>query len=259
MLCRHCGSPIPEDNLYCGKCGTQIDQAVPKETTDQTAATKEVKKTPPGCLIAIFIVIGLFVLGGIICSFSTKDLENKSVSEPSEPVMTEEKRSEKLNELHEKEKVLNTYITMQEDEMEKTTWLFATGTADLELRPFGFYPYIGESKEGYHWLRLKTGFHNEDWIFFNRIIILVDDKTSEIEFNEYKDKETEVNNGIYEWIDINADNKIKLLESICNGKRAKIRFDGKYHLDFELTQKDIINVKHVLEYYKTLKEIEKLS
>lgn len=119
--------------------------------------------------------------------------------------------------------------------------------------------YIGKSKYGSPWLRLKMSYRGENWIFFEKAYLSYDGNTREIEFDKYKNKKTDNSSGyVWEWIDVLVDEKLySYLCDFANGKELKMRLSGKYTETRKLEKKEIMGLKDVLAAYKVLKDESK--
>lgn len=93
-------------------------------------------------------------------------------------------------------------------------------------------PFDSEKAQG---LRLYVMYHGDDWIFFDRVIVLIDGTPIEIEC----DPETEVfsGNGIAEFTDISVIDNPELylaLTKMTDDSIIKVRLTGKYKHDYTL-------------------------
>ena len=112
--------------------------------------------------------------------------------------------------------------------------------------------YIGQ-KEGEVWLRMVMSYYGDDWIFFKNAYLSYDGKTKDISFDEYRDKKTENDSSVWEWIDVSVDRDIlSFLKQMVNGKSVKMRLSGKYTKTRNLTTKEINGIKDVLLGYDVL-------
>lgn len=112
-------------------------------------------------------------------------------------------------------------------------------------------PFNSSKSEG---LRLSVMYHGEDWIFFDRMIILVDGEPIEIKCDP--ETETLLGNGILEFTDISILDHPKLysaLSNISENSTIKIRLVGKYKHDYTLVD----GVKNAL--VNTLKKYLELA
>lgn len=112
--------------------------------------------------------------------------------------------------------------------------------------------YMGE-KESSVWLILKMSYYGDDWIFFERAYLSYDGNTLEIPFDSYKNKKTENNTKVWEWIDVSVDSStLAFLRKMVGGKSPKMRLSGKYEKTRNLSTNEIKAIKDVLAGYDTL-------
>lgn len=140
------------------------------------------------------------------------------------------------------------------DEVEGIKWINDKATPQ-KLDAHMFYVYLGQ-RGGHTWARLYAGFVKEDWVFFNRLVINSDGAKYTIDFNSFKDKDSDVIYGgtIYEKIDIKAEPYMPLLKTISKSKKTIVRFSGKNDVyDIVLTKKQKDALKRVIRYYELVK------
>lgn len=114
------------------------------------------------------------------------------------------------------------------------------------------YAYIGKDKTT-TWLRLTMQYHGEDWIFFKNAYLSYDGNTIDIPFDEYREKETDVSDGVWEWFDVRVDeNTLSFLRKMVNGKVVKWRLSGKYTETKTFTASQIEGFKEILLAYDVL-------
>lgn len=116
-----------------------------------------------------------------------------------------------------------------------------------------FLPYIGISSSN-KWVRIRANYTDDDWIFFENLIILVDGKRYTKSFS-YSDIERDNDKGdVWEYADWTAtDTDIAMLREIANSSSTKIRFSGNYTYDLTVSSADKKAIKQVLEAYDLLK------
>lgn len=113
--------------------------------------------------------------------------------------------------------------------------------------------YIGQSKSSV-WLRLKLSYEGDSWIFFDRAFISYDGNTREIFFNQYKEKESDHDTRVWEWIDVPVTGEmLSFIRSWVEGKSVKMQLMGKYTKTRTLTNSEIRGLKDVLMAYDALK------
>jgi hypothetical protein len=114
--------------------------------------------------------------------------------------------------------------------------------------------YIGKEKTGEPWLRLKMSYQGSDWIFFERAYISYEGNTVEIKFDEYRDKKSDNDSGVWEWIDVRVTSDIlKFLEDFAQSQDAKMRLSGKYTKTRNLTKNERQGIIAVLNGYDVLR------
>ena len=112
--------------------------------------------------------------------------------------------------------------------------------------------YIGQN-EGSIWLRLRMSYEGEDWIFFEYAYLSYDGNTFNIPFDKYREKQTENDTRVWEWIDVRvSDDLLAFLKKMVNGKSIKMRLSGKYTKTRNLTTTEIKAIKDVLLAYDVL-------
>ena len=138
------------------------------------------------------------------------------------------------------------------DDINHTTWFYNpyfthyTNTNHTSI-------YMGKSESSI-WLRLKMSYEGEDWIFFDSAYLSYDGNTYYVPFDKYREKETENDTRVWEWIDVNVDeDMLSFLKKMINGKSVKMRLSGKYSHTRNLTSSEIKGIKDVLIAYDVLK------
>ena len=107
------------------------------------------------------------------------------------------------------------------------------------------------------WLCLRMSYYGDDWIFFENAYLSYDGNTKEIIFDKYKDKETDSDTEVWEWIDVPVlDDLLKFLEEMSKGKVLKMRLSGKYTKTRSLSSKEINAMKDILLAYDVLRNEE---
>ncbi len=116
--------------------------------------------------------------------------------------------------------------------------------------------YIGKSKDSV-WLRLKMSYSGDDWIFFKNAYLSYDGNTHEIDFDQYRDKKSDNDSSVWEWIDVSVDSSLlAFLREMVNGTRIKMRLSGKYEKTRNLSTNEINAIKAVLLAYDVLEKGE---
>ncbi|MDZ7794888.1 MAG: hypothetical protein U5P10_14710 [Spirochaetia bacterium] len=150
------------------------------------------------------------------------------------------------------------YIRSRYDEMQEVT--FHSSRRDTSTRTnrgyFSIDFYIVESdKTDSTYFRFRANYRGESWIFYKKITLLGSNGVKlEIEPDEYREKETEVETGgVREWSDsyLSDSYNDKILE-LAEAETVKVRFDGKYRIDFEMTEKQRAALKEIVSLYEHL-------
>ena len=120
--------------------------------------------------------------------------------------------------------------------------------------------YIGKKEKRKPWLALSINyFTKKDWLFIQRVEIIVDEKTFEIEEytpGEFNSKEE--SEGKREWIDrVIKGLDMPMIKAIVSGKKAEIKFVGKDDLDTRtISKEEKESIKNVLEAFEALEKTE---
>lgn len=119
--------------------------------------------------------------------------------------------------------------------------------------------YIGQSESSL-WLRLMMSYEGDDWIFFESAYLSYDGNTYYVPFDKYREKETENDTRVWEWIDVSVDDELlSFLKKMVNGKSVKMRLTGKYSKTRNLSSTEIKAIKDVLLAYDVLKNEKRLT
>ena len=119
--------------------------------------------------------------------------------------------------------------------------------------------YIGQSESSL-WLRLMMSYEGDDWIFFESAYLSYDGNTYYVPFDKYREKETENDTRVWEWIDVSVnDELLSFLKKMVNGKSVKMRLTGKYSKTRNLSNTEIKAIKDVLLAYDVLKNEKRLT
>jgi len=116
-----------------------------------------------------------------------------------------------------------------------------------------FYVYLGQ-KSNKTWARLRMGFLDTDWVFFQTVIINIDGDIYEISI-KHTDKETQVLRdglrGIREWADIDADEYKNVIKRIQPEKDVIVRFSGNQrNFDVRLLEDQKIAISRIYRLYE---------
>lgn len=117
------------------------------------------------------------------------------------------------------------------------------------------YPYIGIDNNNMY-LRLVTEYRGDDWIFYEKIIFLIDGER--YDFVPSKPDRKVVGNtavAVSERADTYVDkNVFDLLTKIATAKtRVEYRLQGNFTANRKLSSKDLDFIKETLDFYERLK------
>lgn len=152
------------------------------------------------------------------------------------------------------------HIRSRYDEMQEVA--FHTSRRDTSKRTYrGLFSidfYIVESEQADRtYFRFRANYWGESWIFYEKITLLGSNGVKiEIEPDEYREKETEVETGgVHEWSDSYlSDSYNEKILNLAEAESVKVRFDGKYRIDFEMTEKQLSALKEIAAQYAYLIE-----
>ncbi|MDD3244756.1 MAG: hypothetical protein PHU47_01260 [Candidatus ainarchaeum sp.] len=112
--------------------------------------------------------------------------------------------------------------------------------------------YIVKNKSGSKFLRLRTQYSNDNWMFYDKVIVHADN--IQIEINcDYPEKQTDTSgNGVKEWSDNSIDNLDKSIFKIAESDKIDVRFVGKYAYEMTLNDAQTKALKEIIAKYKKL-------
>lgn len=126
------------------------------------------------------------------------------------------------------------------------------GFIEVKNISYPFEPYLSV-KENIVRLRLKSKYKGSDWVFFDRVIFLINGKNYEYKVD---DTDTKVLSAysVMEKSDISVDeNVLDILRLIANTEeKIEYRFEGKKHSDDKLSKQNKESIKLILELYDKL-------
>ena len=117
-----------------------------------------------------------------------------------------------------------------------------------------FEPYIG-IKNNSMYLRLKTEYKGNGWLFFDKVQFVINGKNYEYDAGE-TDREVISGANVSEVSDISVDeNILNILNKIASSSGVvEFRLTGEKYQDFKLVDKEKQRIKSVLDLYKKLTE-----
>lgn len=143
-------------------------------------------------------------------------------------------------------------LNKEYDDVNGITW-YKSAKHDYSVISNSMNLYFGVTKSDI-WLRLKMSYTGENWIFFENAFLSYDGNTISIPFDQYKEKQSENDTEVWEWIDVVVDDEtLAFLEKFKNGKKLKMRLSGKYTATKTLTKIEVQAIKDVLMGYNVIK------
>lgn len=184
-----------------------------------------------------------------------KILLKKVNSELNKILLIEEKKRNEV-ERKEKQRLANATSKMRKktDDMNGITW-YHDKTSPRYTNRNGFFAYIGKKENSNPWLRLAIQYSADDWLFIEKYVIKVDDKTYTISEKKYGEIETDNGSGgIWEWLDRKVGkSEMEIIKAVAEGKSVKIRYVGKqYYKDRTITSTQKRALRNVLNTYESL-------
>lgn len=153
--------------------------------------------------------------------------------------------------LYSQDTVLNKKI----DEFTKTTWYTP---AKEEIVPNGFYLYFSINEMNkLNPLMISINYHGNDWIFFEKMIVITGGKNYEFEFSKYKRSDDATGRGVYENLDDAVElyrGMVEMLNAILVNDTVKVSLRGKGKNDFVLP---VAQVKLIRKYFEAYNKLAK--
>lgn len=154
-------------------------------------------------------------------------------------------------------KDLKSKIYSKYDEFDKINWIYSKDNKNNKItHNEKIYIYGGSKQKDSvfpEWYRIVFKYIGSDYIFFDRVIILVDDIKFDYGMDYFKIERDLYYSGVTEYVDVKFDNE-SLAEAIEKCKEIKIRFTGKYTKDLKLSQSEIEKLKNILKVYNFQKQ-----
>lgn len=145
-------------------------------------------------------------------------------------------------------------LTLSKDEVENITWYDPASKPQYINAYCVSYLYIGQRQSGKPWLRWRTIFVEDEWLFFDEVIFNVDGQIYGITDFE-RDEIFRDNNSknIWEYFDINpGETHLDLVRAIIESKKTIIRFksnDDNKTYDYVVTRAEKDGFADILEVY----------
>ena len=161
----------------------------------------------------------------------------------------EEKKKAELEKKQRIRRILSNY-TSNTDKFSATTFYKHKNSPVYTNSRSTVYLYIGVSGSQ-AWLRMKTQYESDDWLFVERVEAYADGATFTLTSGQF---ERDHNSTIWEWQDENpSDLQLLQLERLANAKDATLRFIGhQYRKDKKLGPGDKAALKAVLKDFEEL-------
>lgn len=133
-------------------------------------------------------------------------------------------------------------------------WRFnSSGSWIADTRCF-ILPYIGMDDNGNIWIRVVYNFTDDDWVFFKKITVAVDDERYYGSFKYFDIVRDNDGGQVWEYIDTDGASDVTMLWAIVNSKETIVRFEGEdYSHDFTVRESDKQAIKEALLVYEGLK------
>jgi hypothetical protein len=138
------------------------------------------------------------------------------------------------------------------DKVENKYWYYDKSTPP-SLGRNDVYLYMGHNgtePESSNFLRMVAVYHGDDWVFFNKLIFLIDGQRTEF----LAAPKHENDSTVYEYTDTAVeDSDLPFLVQLANGKEVIVRFEGNDHRkDFTMSTQQKKAVMNVLTAYESL-------
>ena len=134
------------------------------------------------------------------------------------------------------------------DKVENTTWYYDK-TSPVYANSNAAYIYMGH-KDNTNWIRLRLTYAGSDWIFFNKIIFIVDGQRYEKYFGDFgTTREVVMGGGVYETVDLPYEGNEVLIYDMAHSKNTTIRFTGQKYVDRTLTSTQKQAMQRILDLY----------
>lgn len=146
---------------------------------------------------------------------------------------------------------LKNYFNYRTDEFEGVTWVIPK-TAPKYANRNAVYTYFQINNNIPSNLRFKLQFTNDDWIFMDNCIFLIDN----IKY-VYTPEDVKRDNDagdIWEWFDESVNYKSnEILNALSVAKSAKVKINGdKYFKEVYIKPKEILSIKRTIDLYKAM-------
>lgn len=115
--------------------------------------------------------------------------------------------------------------------------------------------YMGDNGTS-RWIILMMSYYGDSWIFFEKAYLSYEGNTKEIIFDRYKDKDTDNDGDVWEWIEVAVkESDLPFLREFALSSDAKMRLTGKYSKTRNLSENERKGILDVLNGYEALKNL----
>ena len=142
-------------------------------------------------------------------------------------------------------------LNSEYDKVQDVTWYKPTSYPQyINTRSF-LLPYLSQTDYGMS-LRLKINYTGNNWVFFEKIIVVVDDERYTREFDYFEVTRDNGSGDVWEYVDFSPSlSDIDMLNAIANSSETIVRFEGdSKHFDLTISSKDKQGIKNVLTAYE---------
>lgn len=149
------------------------------------------------------------------------------------------------------------FIQKNEDKFKELTYYEDTRSSTYKREGvhgayFHPYFYIDQDEKKSNLFRLRIQYKSDDWLFFDKVIVLINNKRFEFQGNVKRDNSSST---VVEWIDVEVSKETLefIVDNKKRGKEVNIRFVGEnYVQDFTLNNWQIKGIQNILKYYDSL-------
>lgn len=145
-------------------------------------------------------------------------------------------------------------MRVKEDIVQNTTFYLPKRMPEYINSRCNLSAYIG-LQSSHVWLIIRYNYAGDDWVFFEKVILAVDDARYTKNFS-YGDLTRDNGGGMVgEYTDVTnvGESDIKMLREICKSTHTIVRFEGDdYYHDYTLTNEDKKAIKDALIIYEYL-------
>ncbi len=136
-------------------------------------------------------------------------------------------------------------MSKKRDSFESITW-YKDRSSPRYTNQNAFYLYFGVSDGVANNLRMKVQYFDDDWLFVESAKVNVDGEVFTLSCTDW---ERDNNQYIWEWCDIQLDNR-PMIEAIIKSRNAVIKFDGDQYYDTRtITSSQKRALRNVLKAY----------